>query len=57
MHYDYNPGTIEHMAPERISRNIGSFWIIDGPSEASDVYSLAMTSFEVRFSVVNHPTA
>ena len=55
MYYDYSPATIEHMAPERLPGNLNSLWVIDGPSKASDVYSLAVTSFEVCFSVANRP--
>jgi hypothetical protein len=40
------------MAPERFSLD-GK---IDGSSKEDDVYSFAMTSFEVRFSAVNCPT-
>jgi hypothetical protein len=43
------------MAPERISNDLIGAPIINAPSKESDVYSLAMTSFEVRSSIVNHP--
>jgi hypothetical protein len=42
------------MAPERFLGHFGR--IIKGPSKESDVYSLAMTSFEVCSSVADHPT-
>ena len=48
----YGLRTLRYMAPE---------WFFGGdlgtsvPSKESDVYSLAMTSFSVRSSVVDHP--
>jgi hypothetical protein len=44
------------MAPERFSDDLIGALIINAPSKESDIYSLAMTSFEVRSSIVNHPT-
>ena len=48
------------MAPERflgdISEDNDSLLIIKAPSELSDVYSLTMTSVNVRPSIVSHPT-
>jgi hypothetical protein len=52
--HSYKVATIRCMAPERFADVLG-FPVIDRPSEASDVYSLAMTSFEVRSSNANHP--
>ena len=44
------------MAPERIAEE--SLWYaLSGPSKESDVYSLAMASFEVCSSVVDHPAS
>ena len=48
------------MAPERFPlADLPEYYppTIDGPSKESDIYSLAMASFTVRSSVVNHPTA
>jgi hypothetical protein len=44
------------MAPERLPEDPYPSPVINGPSRASDVYSLAVTAFEVRSSVVYHPT-
>jgi hypothetical protein len=55
--YDaYKLETLQFMAPERLPGDLFLPTIIDDPSEASDVYSFAMTSFEVRSPVVKHPT-
>ena len=43
------------MAPERLV-DIAVFFIVGRPSKESDVYSLAMASFEVCSSVVDHST-
>ena len=48
-------GSLRYVAPERFSEDSDSLPMINGPSKQSDIYSLAMTSFEVRFSVVNYP--
>ena len=53
--HDHKLETLRHMAPERFSEDIDSFPIINGPTKAGDVYSLAITSFEVRPSTVNSP--
>jgi serine/threonine protein kinase len=43
-----------YTAPEELR---GTYPLLaDGPSEKSDVYSLAMTSFQVRYSAADHPT-
>ena len=44
------------MAPERL---LDTVWFprVSGPSKESDIYSLCMTSFSVRPSVVKHPVA
>jgi serine/threonine protein kinase len=56
----YKLGSLRYMAPERfsadISRGIDSLPMIEAPSKQSDIYSLAMTSFEVRPSAASHPT-
>ena len=46
--------TIRYMAPERLVGNLS--WT-NHLSTESDVYSLAMTSFEVRSSSTSHPTS
>ena len=46
--------TLRYMAPER-SSPYGVGFVVNGPSKESDIYSLAMTSFSVRASFVNHP--
>ena len=51
--YRYKPGMVRYTAPERITWTCD---IIFRPSKESDVYSLAMTSFTVRSSLVNNPT-
>ena len=43
------------MAPERLFR-VNNTLSIGSPSNESDIYSLAMVSFEVCFGAVNHPT-
>jgi serine/threonine protein kinase len=57
----YKLGSLRHMAPERFSGNISGdidpLPILKGPSKESDIYSLAMTSFEVHFSAVNRHIA
>ena len=55
MYHDYKLETLRYMAPERFLGHLGQ--IIEGPSKGSDVYSIAMTSFEVRPPTVAHPTA
>ena len=49
---DHKLKTLRYMAPERLSEEalcVDNLPVtIDGPSKASDVYSLAVTSFEVR---------
>ena len=52
-HHDHKLETLRYMAPECLSKRP----TINGPSKVGDVYSLAMTSFEVRPSVVDSPTA
>jgi serine/threonine protein kinase len=49
--------TLRYMAPERLSEDLFRLTTVVGPTEASDIYSLAMSSFEVRSSVINYPTA
>ena len=44
------------MAPERFPQELYFLPVINGPSRASDVYSITMASFEVRSSVVGRPT-
>jgi hypothetical protein len=44
------------MAPERFSHDLIGAPIINAPSKESDIYSLAVTSFEVRSSILNHLT-
>ena len=46
--YWYRLGSLRYTAPEHL-------WGRTDPSKMGDVYSLAMVSFEVRSSVVNHP--
>ena len=53
--HHHKPESIRYMAPEHFSQDTPSTIII-GPSKESDIYSLAMTSFEVCSSVLNHPT-
>jgi serine/threonine protein kinase len=48
--------TLRYMAPERLSEDLFRLTTVVGPTEASDIYSLAMSSFEVRSSVINYPT-
>jgi hypothetical protein len=43
------------MAPESFVGDALWAQVTNHPSKESDVYSLAMTSFEVCSSVVNHP--
>ena len=47
-------GAAQYIAPECFSYVVALFRIT-GLSKASDVYSLVMTSFEVRSPVVNLP--
>ena len=47
-YHDYKLETLRYIAPERLSEDLFLPTRINGPSKASDVYSLAMTSFEVR---------
>ena len=50
--------SLRYIAPERflvMDDDIPWSMRISSPSKESDVYSLTMTSFEVRASVVNHP--
>ena len=53
MYYDHE---LRYVAPERLPEDMRSSPMANAPSKASDVYSLAMTSFEVCFSIVGHPT-
>jgi serine/threonine protein kinase len=59
--HNHKLGTLRHMAPERFSGDVSgdtvSLPLINGPTKEGDVYSLAMTSFEVRSSAANHPAA
>jgi len=50
----YELTTLRYMAPECFSLQFGD-QEPNRRSEKSDVYSLAMTSFSVRFSGVNRP--
>jgi len=50
--YRFKQGTVRYMAPEQFDNHDG----IDSPSKASDVYSLAMTSFTVRSSSIGKPS-
>ena len=54
LYHDHTSEAIRYMAPERLL-NLQASLRIDGPSRASDAYSLAMTSFEVCFPIVNYP--
>jgi len=44
------------MAPERFWRAFTMPQVLGEPSKGSDIYSLAMTSFSVCSSLVNHHT-
>ena len=44
------------MAPERLLEDRFVYVRIAGLPKESDIYSIAMTSFQVRSSVVDHPT-
>ena len=53
-YHAHKPRNRRYTAPEE-------FWgyyplLGNGPPEKSDVYSLAMTSFQVRHSAADHPT-
>jgi len=50
----YELSTLRYMAPECLSLKLRD-WDPSGHSKEGDVYSLAMTSFSVCFSSVNHP--
>jgi serine/threonine protein kinase len=50
-YHDHKLETLRYIAPERLSEDLFLPTTINSPSKASDVYSLAMTSFEVRSSV------
>ena len=52
VYHDHKLETLRYMAPECLSNPP----TIDGPSKVGDVYSLAMTSFEVRSFVVDSTT-
>jgi serine/threonine protein kinase len=52
----YKLETLRYMAPERAPEDLYDPEMIEGPSRASDVYSLAMTSFKVCSFVVSHLT-
>ena len=52
---DYKSETFRYMAPECLPEDLGLDSWINCLSTESDVYSLAMTSFEVRSSAVNDP--
>ena len=54
--YAYELGNLRYMAPECFLWEPLGCSKISGPTEESDIYSLVMTSFFVRSSVVNHPT-
>ena len=56
VYHNHKSETLRYMAPERLPADLFSPLVINGPSTASDVYSLAMTSFEVCFSDMNHPS-
>ena len=59
-HHDYKLETLRYMAPERLpSIDLPEDYLptIDGPSRESDVYSVAITSFEVCSSAVNRHAA
>ena len=51
----YKLETLRYMAPERAPEVLYDPEMIEGPSRASDVYSLAMTSFRVCSFAVCHP--
>jgi serine/threonine protein kinase len=58
MHHDHKLETLFYMAPERLPPDGPQKYYlptIDGPSKESDVYSLAMTSYEVCSYVMNQP--
>jgi serine/threonine protein kinase len=57
MQYDRGSGHLRYMPPEQFGCPVYMCEIKGGPSKEGDVYSLAMTSFEVRSSGMNHPTA
>jgi serine/threonine protein kinase len=54
--HTYLIGSVRYMAPEAFAG--ASHWaeIAHVPSKESDVYSLAVTAYEVCPYVVNHPT-
>ena len=52
-HHSYQPGATRYMAPERLLNYLPP---TNKLSTESDVYSLAMTSFEVCSPATNHPT-
>lgn len=54
-HHWYKLGTLRYMAPERSGEVLLLARVTD-PSKESDVYSLAMASFEVCSFVVNDST-
>jgi hypothetical protein len=53
--HDHKLETVRYMAPERLPGNPLIPQVIYSPSRASDVYSLAMTSFNVCPSITNYP--
>jgi hypothetical protein len=50
---DYKLSNFQYIAPELFIEE--RYLVIGPPSKASDVYSLAMTSFEVCPSTTNNP--
>jgi len=52
---DYGSRSLRYMAPEWFFRESPGDLGTSRPSKESDIHSLAMTSFSVCFSVVNHP--
>lgn len=54
MAYYHKLGTLRYMAPELFLEEFARY-IIGDPSKEGDVYSFAMTSFEVRSVAVNSP--
>jgi hypothetical protein len=59
-HHDHKLETLRHMAPECFfgtQYQFNPIIVPRNPSKPSDVYSFAMTSFNVRSLRVNHSTA
>ena len=54
MAYYHKLGTLRYMAPELFLEEFARY-IIGDPSKEGDVYSFAMTSFEVRSVAVDSP--